>query len=85
MNKDILRAATILSKSLVVLDTVVQDDPHSVVAQEVGFPSFLLQLFSFTDKATYSVKQVQSLLPVILLLERVGCDMLYPPVWCRMD
>ena len=43
-NKDILRAATILVKSLLVLDRVASDDGNSVVAHEVGMVNGALAL-----------------------------------------
>ncbi|MPC93570.1 hypothetical protein E2C01_088703 [Portunus trituberculatus] len=36
VNKDILRAASVITKSLLTLDKVAQEEKHSVVAQEVG-------------------------------------------------
>lgn len=36
INKDILTAATIVTKSLLILDKVAQEENHPVVAQEVG-------------------------------------------------
>lgn len=50
VSKDILRAATILTKSLLALDKVAQDVDHPVVAREVGLISGALALLG---NATY--------------------------------
>lgn len=44
VNKDILKAATIITKSLLVLDKVAQDEGHPVVAHEMGMINGALAL-----------------------------------------
>ncbi|MPC63127.1 hypothetical protein E2C01_057221 [Portunus trituberculatus] len=44
VNKDVLRAATIITRSLLALDKVAQDEEHPVVAQEVAMINSALDL-----------------------------------------
>ena len=44
VSRDVLRAATIVTKSLLELDTVAQEDGHPVVAREVGMLNGALAL-----------------------------------------
>lgn len=44
VNKNILRAATIITKSLLVLDKLAQDEEHPVVAQELAMINGALAL-----------------------------------------